>query len=171
MPGLINRFPRGLLGLLDAKTNGKTPEGLGDLVAPVLDVFPHYIAAMREAQTDTSGAIAGTGLVFGTNGRLTCPSDQIWYVDQFQVRTSVALGAGEIVGMVPVQRSPNIIGTNSDFDLAPPVTAGLVGTLARNSARAPFWVLPGDFLGALLYERTNYAGTVRLDIQFSRLQI
>ena len=43
----INRIPRGLLAYLDSQTQGENPSGLGEVVAPVLDLERFYRANAR----------------------------------------------------------------------------------------------------------------------------
>lgn len=60
--GAINRVPSGLLGLLNAKTLGRTPPDLSPVVDPVLDTYRHYLAniPVQKALNSQTGIVAPT---------------------------------------------------------------------------------------------------------------
>ena len=55
---IINRVANGLLGLLDTKSQGRTPGEIEDIVRPTLDLEKYYAAAKGLEQATV---IAGTG--------------------------------------------------------------------------------------------------------------
>lgn len=76
--GAINRVPRGLLPLLDAKTMGQTPPDLASVVQPTLELFELYAADIPfevTAATDTSTPVAG-----GLLAPVTVPAGEVWLV-------------------------------------------------------------------------------------------
>lgn len=172
MPGLINRFPRGLLGLLDAKTGGKTPQAIADMVIPQLDIERYYLAQFSEAIIDTSGAVAGVGSIFGASFLLDCPNDEIWIVSHYAVLSSIALAAGETLGLVPSIRFRTNAGGTVDVDLAAALTVGQGPLLwSRCTANRSFVMGPGDRLGAFIYNRVVYAGLVLFQAQVNKIKI
>lgn len=75
---IINRVPKGWLGLLDAKTQGRTPkEPLGDL-SPVIDLTQNYLAdiPMEVAQGQSAGPFLGSTF----DATITVPAGELWYV-------------------------------------------------------------------------------------------
>jgi len=171
MPGLINTYPRGLLGLLDAKTSGRTPEALGDQVSMILDVFPFYQAQRRETISGNTAAVAGGGAIFPTSG-FSVPQDEIWFVVGYNVVANAALAATEFLGFVPVHRSQNTAGNTADVHLAPALVAGSTTPVQpASAAQRPFLAIAGDQLGAFIYHRAVYAGTLRMDAMIVRIKI
>ena len=72
----INRIPRGLLAYLDSQTQGENPTGLGEVVAPVLDLERFYRANARY-ETASGGA---TFDLLNQNVTATVPAGETWHV-------------------------------------------------------------------------------------------
>lgn len=99
---VVNRVPRGLLGLLDAKTQGQTPKDTLPDLQPSIDLTDNYVADLP-LQAEQGTAI--TSSVATTQAVVEVPAGQLWYV--FCVTTqSVSTGANRDGIAVPVLRSP-----------------------------------------------------------------
>jgi len=72
----INRIPRGLLAYLDSQTQGENPSGLGEVVAPVLDLEKFYRANARY-ETASGGSSFD---VLNANVTATVPAGETWHV-------------------------------------------------------------------------------------------
>jgi len=90
MAGEINRFPEGLLAVLDLKTRGNTPSGLGDQVTPGLDMLPYY-----ELNRGWSVAQASSNAVGGSyTPTIQVPNAEVWLVRAVSVRCEcIAVGS------------------------------------------------------------------------------
>jgi hypothetical protein len=87
---VINRVPKGFLGLLDAKTQGNTPAEPIGLLSPVLDLTDNYLADLQ-LQTAVASGTFGSGDI-GTNiNEVEVPAGQLWYV--YGVSGEVVAGA------------------------------------------------------------------------------
>ena len=73
----INRVPRGLLALLDAKTLGRTPPDLEDRVRGMLDLTELYAG---DVPLLTTAAVEGTLTVGGNFAPVTVPAGELWWV-------------------------------------------------------------------------------------------
>jgi len=70
----INRLPRGLQDLLGSKNFGVNPSEMGQQVAPIHDLFPHWASERLVARTTTATAPAAQ-----TNVQtFTVPDDEVW---------------------------------------------------------------------------------------------
>jgi len=121
--GQINRVPRGLLGLLDAKTGGRTPPETTGVLSPVIDLTPNYLADIPFEIAQASSPAAA--LTPGTNyGIVTVPAGELWYVYQVSAQI-IANGAGDALDCFPVLVAPSgvvpvplVNGTTSGFGSA-----------------------------------------------------
>jgi len=94
---VVNRVPRGLLGLLDAKTQGQTPADTNGVLSPVIDLTPNYLAdiPLQVAQANNVGNAVGT--LYGT---VTVPNGELWYV--YVVATEGIATAAGAMNVIPV---------------------------------------------------------------------
>lgn len=76
---IVNRVPKGWLGLLDAKTQGQTPKDPIQQLAPVMDLTPNYLA---DIPLETTAALESASAAdIGTNiAIVTVPPGELWYV-------------------------------------------------------------------------------------------
>lgn len=106
---VVNRVPRGLLGLLDAKTQGQTPGDTVGVLSPVIDLTPNYLADIPFSTAQASDI----GFVTGTNfGVVEVPAGELWYayvIGSEGIFSGVSTNNGDIVtvlvtpsGVVPV---------------------------------------------------------------------
>lgn len=93
MPGVINRYAQGLLGLLDMKTGGNSlPPELAAQVLPILDLVQFYVASARERRLSTAISIAAVGT---TLSDLVVPVGKMWVLEQAHVSVQT-LTAGQV---------------------------------------------------------------------------
>lgn len=71
----IQRYPDGLLQLLQLRTSGIPPQVLQGDVRPVIDMLPWYLSGLEASVTGTGIAMAAAG-VSGVS--LTVPQDEFW---------------------------------------------------------------------------------------------
>lgn len=170
----FNRYPLGLLGLLDAKVQGKTPSELADFTQATLDIERYLLEQAIEVLTDTTAVVAAVGRVFGAAGTLTVPQDQLWVVHQYAVRPQGAYAAGTTYRFAGMYEANRAVGTVSVGSFV--VTDTIQGTAgerptAGNSPES-FIAGPGDRLGA--WFSTVVLGTSiehQLVAKFTRLSI
>jgi hypothetical protein len=75
--GIINRYAKGLLHVLDAQSQGDTPGMIGDVIAPTMEIS-EYLLASKGSEIVTSGTVVFTGL--GQQLSLIVPVGETWFV-------------------------------------------------------------------------------------------
>lgn len=78
----INRFPDGLLALLDLKTRGQTPNSLNQVVAPGLDMLPFYELGQGMDWVQNAGNTAA----LNATAPVIVPAGEIWLVRQAYIK-------------------------------------------------------------------------------------
>jgi len=76
--GTMNRVPRGLLSLIDSRTQGKNPDVFGDVVQPTFDMF-NMLAMSKGFETVSATTLAVPVISTGL-GRVTVPAGEVWIV-------------------------------------------------------------------------------------------
>jgi hypothetical protein len=76
MPSLIQRFPSGLLSLLDIKGTGRAPADLSDTVVATLNLEPYYLAPQLTIAAPVAVS-AGAAIVAVA---ATVPAGEVWRV-------------------------------------------------------------------------------------------
>ena len=89
---LVNRYPAGLLGLFDAKSNGKTPPDFSEQVRGTVDLGPNYRATVGvTAAIEVENVAAGVWAQ--AVAEIPIPAGETWHV--YGVSSRVAHGAAE----------------------------------------------------------------------------
>lgn len=136
----LQRYPLGLLGLLDLKDMGRGPDLFRRDVSAVIDATPFYLATRASYQSGQALAVNATGF-FPAVG-LSISEQSIWVMERVSARPSAALGAGvSIRYRLAVSRAA---GNNI---VALPGTASGAATEFPNLGAEGFVMLPGDQLG------------------------
>lgn len=152
--GPIQIVPQGLLGLLNLKNNGKTPEVLRTDVTTQLDALDMYVTGLLQ-QVSASVAVAAA---LGPNASdLIVPQNEVWFVHSEFVTTET-LGAGEVITLAAAVAFNGIatipVGSNR---------SGIAGERMRAiSERGIFLAGPGSIFGFWVEELT---GAVNVDVQ------
>jgi len=92
MPGVINTYPKFLLSMLEAKSQGVTPGQLSDTVSGSIDMWPLYTMQREVRVNGTVGPVNAVGRHRVTT--ITVPEDQWWYVREHNMQATAALAAG-----------------------------------------------------------------------------
>lgn len=74
--GIVNRYPRGFLSLLDSQTQGQAPAQAGESISPTLEMLPFLGAAKGyRIEQDNGGVhnVAGPG-----HANIQVPVDEFW---------------------------------------------------------------------------------------------
>ena len=144
---VINRVPRGFLGLLDAKTLGRSPDDVLPDVRGVVDLTSFYLddIPMRvEEAEDLSGNTSP-----GAYCPITVPNTEAWYVYVIGA-VCIALGDSTSTSLGLDVVFPS--GTNSVQMVVPFSTFQLLtserGTVGR-TFETPFFVPPGTTFRAV----------------------
>lgn len=161
MPFPFNRWPKGLLGLLDAKVGGQNPQLLSEVVNAELDVLPFYYASARETLQGNTLVAVGSGTAFFLTGTMTeVPSDEMWYVESLTALALAGLAAAQSVIAVPVHRTSVLGGgvlvverSSYRFQCSQ-LAAQPSATIGR-----PFWALPGDQIGVQAFQTGGFSAT------------
>lgn len=96
----INRYPFGLLDLLDTKAEGQTPHALDQTVQPTLELLPYYEMGKSKTATGPTTAVMGAiSLWYPSTGAATpciVPDTEFWHVQglAFGLNGGAALAAG-----------------------------------------------------------------------------
>lgn len=172
----INTLPRGLLDFLGIKNMGANPRYLGNDVNSILDLWKFYRAQQERvvAMSGTSLAVlAGNGagahldwavtvpndLTDGT--RLTVPSNQIWWIEDYHARCTVNAVAGDFISLGLINEIPNVTVTVLLKQQAVGPTTGLAtGTTMQGvQITEGFWAPPGSILRATTFGKALTAAT------------
>lgn len=152
--GPIQIVPQGLLGLLNLKNNGKTPEFLQTNVQPFMDLLDMYVTGLLE---QVSASVAVAAAVGPNSSDLVVPQTEVWFVHSEFVTTET-LGAGEAIALSAAVAFNGIatipVGSNR---------SGIAGERMRAvSERGIFIAGPGSIFGFWCEELT---GAVNVDVQ------
>lgn len=74
--GIVNRYAKGLLHILDSQTQGDTPSSMGDVIAPTMDVTEHLLAAKVSTIDQTSAVFIALGQSIGP----IVPAGEMWFL-------------------------------------------------------------------------------------------
>jgi hypothetical protein len=168
---LFNRYPRGWLGFLDAKTSGQGPSAFTEEVRPTLDIYQFLYSQMRECITGASGAVAGLGQQGPAS--LIVPQDEIWFIERVVAFTSTLLAGAETLNHVPAIQSLTSTG-NTTIQLLGQNQPGAGFTVGQSSERVsefPGLALPGDRIVTEITARAVYAGTMTVTATFARAKV
>lgn len=168
---LFNRYPRGWLGFLDAKTSGQGPSTFTEEVRPTLDVYQFLYSQMRECVTGVSGAVAG----LGPQGpaALIVPQDELWFIERVVAFTSTLLAGAETINHVPGIQSLTSAGNQTVQLLAQnqPGVGFSVGVSSERVSEFQGLALPGDRIVTEVTARAVYAGTMTVTATFARMKV
>lgn len=163
----INRVPKGLLGLLDLKTQGDNPAQMVPQVQPTLDLRDFYAQGTRDT---LSSAIAVGALGLFTPPALVVPQGEEWLLYGMSAVMSappIAVGAtlALSIGVAPAEAASRFVAMeNMD-------RVGVAGEDICLGWTGAYWLGPGDSPGFWVTTFTGAPGGVRLTIQRSRFLI
>ena len=162
-PPPINTLPRGLLDFLGIQSMGANPRNLAQLVQPIIDMMPFYLAQEEEyfrlvrATTIPVGSAIGTlwqwsstapvDIINGAAG-LIVPNNEIWYVSEMTACVALSNAANDF--FIP-QLTLLPAGGNGQFLPQTmygmqPVLGTSPGQIAGAQLARPFWAGPGSTL-------------------------
>ena len=91
----INRVPRGLLGLLDAKTGGRTPQNADQNLRFGLEQLPFYLADLpQRTATDQDTPVTTSG----AHNTIEIPAGELWFVYSMTVDCAALAGIFPVFG-------------------------------------------------------------------------
>ena len=134
--GAVNRFPQGLLGLLQAKTVGRTPSEAEDKLQFGLDLTPYYLSGISLSIAEASASAS----TIGTYATIEVPQGQTWMVYAIESRLT-AVTAGDTGHIAPEMF--NIQGSTvggmifNETVLGFTFTAGIPGEIQSNKVVFP----------------------------------
>lgn len=134
--GAVNRYPQGLLGLLSAKTDGKTPDQASETLSPTLDLTPFYLSGISLSIAEASES----GSTIGTFADIEVPTGETWMVYAIESRMT-AVTAGDTGHVAPEMY--NVQGTQvggmifNETVLGFAFTAGTSGEIQSNKVVFP----------------------------------
>lgn len=169
----FNKYPLGLLGLLDAKVRGRTPNILTDETQAGIDLVPFLLEQNAESLNDLTAVPGAVGRFFGTNATLTVPDQQLWWVHNFSCRPDGVLAAGTTQAVRCVHETSLAAGVLTvNLLVRSDEAVGTAGVQPFTGTASPFLMGPGDRLGVFI--STLVLGTARavqLYAKISRLTI
>jgi len=169
-----NALLRGILGALQAKVEGKSPNQLEESIRGVLDVYPFLLAGRREFLAGgTDPTAAASGFFPDITGNLTPKPGELFLVEQFVAYRNTSLAANEYIAFSPAFVGRTVpIGLLHYVMLAPPVGRFVAGDLGSSFAARPFVLVPGDIPGAWVDAVNIAVGTeLALSMTFVRCEI
>jgi len=166
MPSAINRYPTGLLSMLDAKTGGATPGQLAQELISVIDTAEFYLVSRREWKLGSTAGNWAIGVNLDGTATLTVPPDEIWFCRAFNCVYSATLAAGEIIQAQTMIRLPN----GFDFFLGPVERRTVGQRMTIRAELMPFTALPGSTFGAYVSELAVLAAIPTMYLLFDRFK-
>ncbi len=168
MTQLINRVPRGLLGILDSKAAGQNPSLLLDEVQGGVDLTELYALNTR-ATVSQASTLTGLGLTAGVYANLIVPDGELWLLKGLTAHLSAPpLGAAATlagaVGYI-TQESARFIALS---DMSATIATG--GDIIISWYGQAF-LLPGDSPQVYLTTLTGGNVGVRLNALRSRFVV
>jgi len=169
-PQDIQRFPRGLIGLLGMQATGDTPHKLSDTVVPSIDLLPFYL---NDRQTFQSFPISAAPTVAGVLQFTTSvvPDGTMRFVYNAGVFAPATAAATALKFRLCVFRSP---GLNGETYIGEQLSLGALdsGTIAASFDAAPMILLPGQSFGIRTVTITGVpASSPVLGLYFADLRI
>lgn len=169
-PQDIQRFPRGLLGLLGIQATGDTPHQISGLVNGQIDMLPYYINDRQQFQAfPISGPIAAAGtLQFPLS---VVPPGTLRFVYNAGVLVPATAAATALKTRLCVFRSP---GLNGETYIGETLSLLALdsGTIGATFDSVPMVVLPGQSFGLRTTTITGAPGTSPvLGLYFADIQI
>lgn len=145
-PLTIQRFPKGLLGLLGSQVGGDTPAELAPAAVAVLDILQFYGSDLRQNAQVNVGNLAVGGFTLISTNATSCASGEIRLLHEFSVQCSTAAPAAtDITVAVAIQRAQ---GAPVMFTFEPRQNVQAGDFLALGvHFETPLLMLPGDALG------------------------
>jgi len=156
----INRVPQGLLGLLDAKTQGETPKDSSGVLSPTIDLTPNYLANIP---LQIALAVAGASSTIGykTASQVTVPAGELWYVFAASAqRISTAANGANNISLCLVTANTSGVCHIASFDggTTSPL-ANLDSSIAGITFETPLLLNPGNALGCFANKGSAAATT------------
>ena len=74
--GIVNRYAKGLLNILDSQTQGDTPSSMGDVIAPTMDLSEFLFASKRSEVQGATVTLTGLGI----GSLVTVPAGETWWL-------------------------------------------------------------------------------------------
>jgi hypothetical protein len=74
--GIVNRYAKGLLHILDSQTQGDTPSSMGDVIAPTMDLSEFLFASKRSDFGRATVTLAALGIA----SLQTVPAGEWWWL-------------------------------------------------------------------------------------------
>lgn len=167
-----NTYLRGLLGLLDAKVGGRSPDSFEDSIRLTLDSLQFMLAQRRETLFIATAAFSTTGFKTDAAAAAVVPSTEMWMFDNYAVNSGTALIAAEELLMYPAYRARSNAGVNTTQILGQMDRVALALDLPISTNWRPFILLPGDILGVYAQRAVTAATfTVNMMASFIRVSI
>lgn len=157
----INRYPAGLLGLIDVKAMGKAPRNMAPSVNGVVDFDPFYRAENRIVKFFGQVGVVTVGLyvpggLFSANNAV--PDGQVWLVESILARTITAVPNGGLLRVAPAIVRANV-GANELFWAGTPeqigpasATRAVNGVISSYTFAKPLVMMPGMKLALSVVE-------------------
>lgn len=157
--GNLNARQPGLVGLLDAITDGRAPDTLLGSVQGVIDLREHVFLGKRERVVSTAVAVgAGVGghFNFAASSGFTVPSSQAWFLYAYTAQGAIAAGANfqlQAHVQMPVAGGNQAFPIGDFYNISSTVPNNLVTCYAKQQ----LWLPPGTILGFTVNSNTAAA--------------
>lgn len=110
--GAVNRFPQGLLGLLQSQSTGRTPNDANENLQLTLDMLPFYLAG----STLKASRAIDTGNTLGAYSDIEVPAGETWLIVSVASQITALAGGDSVtawpqiggVPPIPESASPTI---------------------------------------------------------------
>jgi hypothetical protein len=160
--GTIQRYPLGLLGLVDLKDMGQGPNTFSETLQPTIDATKYYLLSRVGQNSGQAANVNATGFFAATG--LLIPIQTVWAVDFITAVPSAVLGAATTTRFRLAVARSNGTSIMSFGDLA----SGTVGERPTANARDLYFT-PGDQLGIFCESWAGVAFNVNVFLGLSAL--
>lgn len=167
-PAVVSKLPLGLLGFFGIKNGGQYPQSIAPQFMPTLELMGLLGANYHE---NVGSAPLVPSVVGFNQTTITVPASEIWLVHSISAFEFTGPGDSYTEGSL-VARSTQT-GTGSNFHRALSDTFSMpAGNASRVSPGrpGPFWLAPGDQVGAFFLGIVNASTTCQMSpqIEFTR---
>jgi hypothetical protein len=166
----IQRFPRGLLGLLGTQAGGDTPQQLSPIAGGVVDLLPFYTADLRRTAQANVGNVGAAGTLFVGSSVVACPVGEMWLVHEAGAQCTAAAPAATTARIALALERLQGTTVVYAFDERAVATGEIVNVSLH--FEVPLVMLPGDVWGIFCAAMAGGPiGPFFMNVTYTRIQI
>lgn len=158
----LSAFPVGFLDLVGDSDQGRNVNELSEVIVPVADMTPHYLAS-RQAVVPRPVVNLGGATGFHIPGALVVPDKEVWAVHNFTLLVACAPTEG-------VDAALMVLAPGTGIFLGPRVNTSASSSNPVLMTAQPFIALAGYSFGIYVFANNGGAPTYSGGVLASRLR-